>query len=91
VVKFAGEHKDSVFSISAVPKEPFNTFISGDCDDKAIVWRVVKDESDEEQKEEGSLKFKSVIHKHLPGHTETVEFIKFNHDGRLMATAGMNN
>ncbi len=44
VVKFAGEHKDSVFSIAVVPKEPFNTFISGDCDDKAIVWRVVKDE-----------------------------------------------
>lgn len=37
------------------------------------------------------MKFKSVLHKSLPGHTETVEFIKFNHDGKLMATAGMNN
>ena len=25
------------------------------------------------------------------GHTETVEFIKFNFDGKLMVTGGMNN
>jgi WD40 repeat protein len=37
------------------------------------------------------MKFKSMLHKSLAGHTETVEFIKFNHDGKLMATAGMNN
>lgn len=27
----------------------------------------------------------------LPGHTETIEFIKFNHDGKLCVTGGMNN
>ena len=27
----------------------------------------------------------------MPGHTETVEFAKFNHDGKLLATGGMNN
>jgi ribosome assembly protein SQT1 len=32
-----------------------------------------------------------VVQKQLPGHTETVEFIKFNYDGKLMATGGMNN
>jgi ribosome assembly protein SQT1 len=37
------------------------------------------------------MKVKSVMHKHLSGHTETVEFIKFNHDAKLLATAGMNN
>jgi ribosome assembly protein SQT1 len=31
------------------------------------------------------------VHKILTQHTETVEFIKFNHDGKLMATGGMNN
>ena len=92
VVKFAGEHKDSVFSVAAVPREPYNTFITGDCDDQAIVWRVVKEEAGEEQKEGApAAGFKSVHHKHLPGHTETVEFIKFNHDGKYFATAGMNN
>lgn len=29
--------------------------------------------------------------KSLAGHTETVEFIKFNHDGKLLVTGGMNN
>jgi WD40 repeat protein len=29
--------------------------------------------------------------KELPGHTETVEFAKFNHDGKLLVTGGMNN
>ena len=27
----------------------------------------------------------------LEGHTETVEFIKFSHDGKLCVTGGMNN
>ena len=27
----------------------------------------------------------------LEGHTETVEFIKFNHDGKYVVTGGMNN
>ena len=31
------------------------------------------------------------MHKELSGHTETVEFIKFNHDSKLLATGGMNN
>jgi hypothetical protein len=47
VVKFAGGdnyHKDSIFSINYLPREPYNTFISGDCDDKAIVWKIMKDE-----------------------------------------------
>jgi WD40 repeat protein len=103
-VKFgSGQHKDSIFSINCVPKEPFNTFISGDCDDKAIVWRIMPDnspstEEDKEQEEakktEGlppRMKVKTDFYKHLAGHTETVEFIKFNHDGKLLATGGMNN
>jgi WD40 repeat protein len=99
VVRFAGEHahKDSIYSVAFFPKEPYNTFISGDCDDKALVWKVIKDDSPvgEEEKKEGEdqsrMRVKSVFHKSLPGHTETVEFIKFNHDAKLMATAGMNN
>ena len=27
----------------------------------------------------------------LEGHTETVEFVKFNHDGKYCVTGGMNN
>ena len=56
VVKFSGElaHKDSVYSIACLPREPYNTFISGDCDDKALVWKVVKDEApvNEEEKKQ---------------------------------------
>lgn len=29
--------------------------------------------------------------KELGGHTETVEYAKFNHDGKLLVTGGMNN
>ena len=43
VVKF-NDHKDSVFCISNVPKEPYNMFISGDCNDKAILWSILKEE-----------------------------------------------
>ena len=38
------EHKDSVFCINYLPKEPFNTFVSGDCNDKAFVWKIYKEE-----------------------------------------------
>jgi hypothetical protein len=40
-VKLAGAHKDSVFSVNVVPRAPFNTYVSGDCDDKVIVWKVL--------------------------------------------------
>lgn len=52
IVKFAGQHKDSVFSIAYLPREPYNVFISGDCDDKALVWRVMQDSTKQEQPEE---------------------------------------
>jgi hypothetical protein len=26
-----------------IPREPYNLFISGDCDDQAYVWKIVKD------------------------------------------------
>jgi hypothetical protein len=50
-VKFA-EHKDSVFCINYVPKEPYNMFISGDCNDKAYVWKILKEELNVESQEE---------------------------------------
>ena len=75
VVKFQ-DHKDSIFSINYVPREPYNTFISGDCNDKAVVWKITKEnvpaalvEGTEEMKdsepkaaEEGFI-VKSVFHK----------------------------
>ena len=36
-------HKDSVFCVAVVPHEPFNMFISGDCNDKCYVWKIVKE------------------------------------------------
>ena len=35
-------HSDSVFSVAVVPREPFNVFVSGDCNDKCYVWKIVK-------------------------------------------------
>ena len=42
-VKF-NEHKDSVFCVAVVPREPYNLFVSGDCDDQAYVWKIVKEQ-----------------------------------------------
>ena len=41
IVKF-NEHKDSVFCINYLPQEPYNTFISGDCNNKALAWKIMK-------------------------------------------------
>jgi WD40 repeat protein len=70
-----------VYCVSQVPVAPFNTFISGDGDDKCYVWSIVPSD--------GS--YKCVKKGELPGHTETLEYIKFNHDGKLVLTGGMNN
>lgn len=40
---------------------------------------------------ENEGKYKCVKRSELAGHTETLEFIKFNHDGKLVVTGGMNN
>lgn len=34
------EHKDSVFSIAALPIGNFDTFISGDQNDKLLIWKL---------------------------------------------------
>ena len=31
-----------MFSVAVVPREPFNVFVSGDCNDKCYVWKIVK-------------------------------------------------
>jgi ribosome assembly protein SQT1 len=74
-------HQDHIYTVANVPTAPYNTFISGDGDDKCYVWNIVP---------EGNT-YKCVKRSELPGHTETVEFIKFNHDGKLLVTGGMNN
>jgi len=34
------DHKDSVFAIRVVPDGTDKVFISGDCDDKCLIWRM---------------------------------------------------
>lgn len=31
-----------MFSVAVVPREPYNVFVSGDCNDKCYVWKIVK-------------------------------------------------
>ena len=38
------EHKDSVFCVALVPREPYNIFVSGDCNDQAYIWKIVKEQ-----------------------------------------------
>lgn len=65
---------------------PFNTFISGDGNDKCYVWTIRPKVS-----ETGEKQYECIKTGELEGHTETVEFIKFNFDGKLCVTGGMNN
>ena len=41
------DHHDSVYCVDTLPVAPFNVFVSGDGDDKAFVWRLVKKPVDE--------------------------------------------
>lgn len=78
-------HQDHVYCVAQLPQVPFNTFISGDGNDKCFVW-AIKPRAGDEQK-----RYECVKIGELEGHTETVEFIKFNYDGKLCLTGGMNN
>ena len=47
-------HQDHVYCVSNVPKAPFNTFVSGDGNDKCFVWQVRPRQVTEESKESGA-------------------------------------
>ena len=72
-------------------------FISGDCNEKAIVWKLNREKcecdkaTEEEKSHNNGWKYRTEEVKQLEGHTETVEYAKFNYDGKLMVTGGMNN
>jgi WD40 repeat protein len=82
-------HKESVYCVNVLPREPYNIFISGDGNDKALIWKLTSNPSDGEESKNNRMK--AELYKSLPGHTETIEFVKFSHDGKLLATGGMNN
>jgi WD40 repeat protein len=77
-------HQDHIYCVSQVPNNKHSIFISGDGKDKCFVWRIQKKEG-----EDGHMECIKIAE--LEGHTETVEIIKFNHDGKMMLTGGMNN
>jgi len=75
-------------------------FVSGDGQDKAFVWSLKKIENQnlesdivlEEKKDNTlNLQYKTFKLHELVGHTETIEFCKFDSTGRWLVTAGMNN
>ena len=82
-------HQEHVYCVAQLPHQPFNTFISGDGGNKCFVWtiRPKVEATDAGQ----STRYECVKTGELEGHTETVEFIKFNFDGKLCVTGGMNN
>ena len=56
-------------------------FLSGDQDQKCIFWELKKLENNYKVEKLGQL----------DGHTETIDFIKFNFDQKLCVTGGLNN
>lgn len=75
-----------MYCVSKLPLTPFNTFLSGDGNNKCFVWAIKPKKT-----EDDSRKYECVVTGELEGHTETIEFIKFNHDAKLCVTGGMNN
>lgn len=94
-------HQDHVICVTAVPHAPFNTFLSGDQNDKCYLWKIKPRGPGDDEEEKGEHfpgQKKKEVGKYvcekigeLEGHTETLEFIKFNYDGKLCLTGGMNN
>jgi WD40 repeat protein len=86
-----------VYCVTRAPHAPYNTFISGDGNDKCYIWAIRPRTQEEEKGEhfpgakENNSKYECCKIGELPGHSETVEFIKFNHDGKFCLTGGMNN
>lgn len=86
-----------MYCVTRAPHAPYNTFLSGDGNDKCYIW-CIRPRAQEEEKgehfpgaQQNNSKYECCKVGELPGHTETVEFIKFNHDGKLCVTGGMNN
>jgi WD40 repeat protein len=89
-------HTDSVYCVDWMETPDGTVFVSGDLKDKAFVWKIeAKNEADieaEESKTDAPIqKFKSSQTAELPGHTETVEFCKFDSSKKWLVTGGMNN
>lgn len=85
-----------MFAVDVLPKSPWNIFVSGDGDDKCYVWKLDVAESEEEMDEElkdqsGEFKLRATMIQELKGHTESVEFCKFDASGKWLVTGGMNN
>ena len=83
------EHADAVYFVDVyVGQDGDPIFVSGDKGEQAIVWQVQKDE---EEKDESIIKWTAKEVARLQGHTETVEFSRFDSSGKFVATCGMNN
>ncbi len=69
------EHADAVYFVDVYVGQDGNPiFVSGDKGEQAIVWQVQKDE---EEKDESIIKWTAKEVARLQGHTETVEFSRF--------------
>ena len=58
---------------------------------KAMQENAEEEEIKEEMKEDPKVEFGTEIVAELTGHTETVEFTRFDSSGKWIATGGMNN
>eukprot|EP00352_Strombidinopsis_acuminata_P004599 CAMPEP_0176371400 /NCGR_PEP_ID=MMETSP0126-20121128/24670_1 /TAXON_ID=141414 ORGANISM="Strombidinopsis acuminatum, Strain SPMC142" /NCGR_SAMPLE_ID=MMETSP0126 /ASSEMBLY_ACC=CAM_ASM_000229 /LENGTH=60 /DNA_ID=CAMNT_0017730839 /DNA_START=157 /DNA_END=339 /DNA_ORIENTATION=+ len=38
-------HEDSALCIACLPKEPYDIFITGDCNDKALLWKLTEEKN----------------------------------------------
>ena len=87
------DHEDSAYCIAVLERPEGTLFVSGDGRDKCYAWTISEAILEDEEMKEGDNTPKADakrVHE-LKGHTETVEYCKFDASGKWLVTGGMNN
>ena len=73
------EHGDHIYTLAQHPTK-HNLILSGGGDDRVLVWDMLTDDKD-----------KQTLFEIKDGFKDSIEYIKFNHDGKYLLVTGQGN
>lgn len=88
------DHEDSAYCIAVLERPEGPLFVSGDGRDKCYAWETVDNTATQSEEVKDGVDAPKVTTKRvyeMKGHTETVEYCKFDASGKWLVTGGMNN